>query len=253
MKIVESLLSIHELENLSSLGVTAFAYRCAKRAHTLFDTWSSTAIASRRKAVIESGLKLSERLCTDDDFRPSQRQVREQIRELQWAGSPVHFESRALECAALSVLKAIEAAVSWRTHDKANLAIETLSWSSSAAECLRSGAIGEGDSSSDAAAEADLSILRSIMARGKVSSIDPTERGPLGPLWTFLTFGLTLDRGDCALEPISVLKDDVNWKTSSLWLPPRLRSLDLQLRQFSSQEMDQLEQLMRAGTIIDGQ
>ena len=174
-----------DLKKLPLLAMVAYAVRCARRVQPILDTIPSFATHG---AAVEQAISLAERFCVGKDLnaavdaaeRAAERAADAAAVARQFAGGNAAALAAGAAQAAAQATAAVED--SWADPNSADRVVRAATYAVGRA----SRAAADRCAAVSAAARADYDRLRSLNLGTYPDlgqPIDPTETGPLGPLW----------------------------------------------------------------------
>jgi hypothetical protein len=164
-----------DLTSMPLRAIVAYSVRCARRVQPLFRFTADMADFARHEAAVERAIALAERFCIGDESESG-----------TLAAAPAAAASAAAACVAArgAIAKAVTAAAC-----VAGRAAAARGAPARAAAAAAARAAAAADAPAATAAAIDFETLLNLYPRGwfgrRVANrpVDPTEDGPLGPLW----------------------------------------------------------------------
>ncbi len=163
-----------DLEQLSLRGIIAFAARCAKRVQPRFRLAKSITGFAEHQRAVSTAVSMAEKFCQLPDINATVAAAGADTAAYDAADAQIHIASSAAACAAA----ACEAA---NTAEDAAPAFD--------AACAANYAMSASGDHADEFAEAACSDYERLLEADQGiwpdlgDPIDPSEDGPLGPLW----------------------------------------------------------------------
>lgn len=184
MPISIQLPTANDLKQLPLGAIVAYAARSARRVQPLYACAGDTAEMAKHRAAVEGAIALAEAFCHSHEVTASAYGAAYAAREAA-TGERASAAARAASGAARAAAYAFDLPKS-AVYDHAVYASRVAAEAADAADAAARAAAAEGQAAIEAAARADFDRLRQLNSGTYPQlgyPLDPSEQGPLGPLW----------------------------------------------------------------------
>jgi hypothetical protein len=185
MSISIQLPTLDDLKQLALGAIVAYAARSARRVQPLYGCPGDAAERAEHEAAVEGAIALAEAFCHSHEAKTSAYGAAYAAREAA-TDERARAAARAASGAARAAAYAFDLPKS-AVYDHAVYASRVVAEAADAAEAAGRAAAAEGPSAVEAAARADFDRLRQLNSGTYPQlghPLDPSEQGPLGPLWS---------------------------------------------------------------------